>query len=632
MGPIFLRHQLEDTLVVVDNGIFRLTLSKPGGSITGIQYRGIGNLLEYNTETMRGYWDLVWSDSKVKGPGKFDVIQGTIFTVIKDTEDQVELSFKRTWNSSLTGIQVPLNIDKRFVVLRGSSGFYSYGIYERLPGWPGFLLSETRIAFKLRDDKFHYMVADDSRFHHMPMPEDRKPPRGRTLAYKEAVLLVDPMEPELKGVVDDKYQYSNTNKDNRLHGWICEDPPIGFWQITATNEFRVGGPMKQELTSHVGPTMLSVFHSAHYAGMDLVPYFENGEPWKKVYGPVFFYLNSVHTGNGYPTLWDDAKRQMATEVKNWPYSFPASEDFPPSNQRGSAGGRLLVKDRYVNEDVPVPAAAAYVGLALPGEVGSWQTECKSYQFWIRTNPNGSFSIRNVRPGNYNLYAWVPGFIGDYKKAEIITISPGREIDLGDLVYEPPRDGPTLWEIGFPDRTALEFFIPDTKPIYYNKFLSDPKDRFRQYGLWEKYEELYPNGEPVYNVGFSDYHKDWFFAHMCRKLDSLSQCRNIRQIKFNLSSAAHGTYKLRVAYAAAMKSVLEIRLNNPGSPPLYRSKRIGGENVIARHGIHGLYRLFTIDVQSDRLVQGENTIFLTQTSCLNHFQGVLYDYVRLEAPA
>lgn len=92
----------------------------------------------------------------------------------------------------------------------------------------------------------------------MPLPDDRLPPRGQALAYPEAVLLVNPVEPDFKGEVDDKYQYSSENKDNRVHGWICMDPPVGFWQITPSNEFRSGGPLKQNLTSHVGPSTLAV--------------------------------------------------------------------------------------------------------------------------------------------------------------------------------------------------------------------------------------------------------------------------------------------------------------------------------------------------------------------------------------
>jgi rhamnogalacturonan endolyase len=73
--------------------------------------------------------------------------------VIVESEEQVELSFTRSWDPSMEGKVVPLNIDKRFILLRGSSGFYSYAIYEHLPDWPAFNLDETRIAFKLRKDK-----------------------------------------------------------------------------------------------------------------------------------------------------------------------------------------------------------------------------------------------------------------------------------------------------------------------------------------------------------------------------------------------------------------------------------------------------------------------------------------------
>lgn len=66
--------------------------------------------------------------------------------------------------------------------------------------------------------------------------------------------------------VDDKYQYSCENKDNKVHGFICFDPPVGFWQITPSNEFRTGGPLKQDLTSHVNPTTLAVCY--HYHSME----------------------------------------------------------------------------------------------------------------------------------------------------------------------------------------------------------------------------------------------------------------------------------------------------------------------------------------------------------------------------
>ncbi|XP_022773018.1 probable rhamnogalacturonate lyase B isoform X2 [Durio zibethinus] len=625
---------IQDDHVMMENGILRVTISKPERIVTGVSYQGIENLLEVrNEESDRGYWDLVWSEEGTAGTtGTSYVIKGAKFRVIVENEEQVEISFTRAWSSSLEGKHVPLSIDKRFVMLRGSSGFYSYAIYEHLKEWPGFNLPQTRIVFKLRKDKFRYMAVADNRQRRMPLPEDRLPRRSRPLAYPEAVLLVHPVEPEFKGEVDDKYQYSCDNKDLYVHGWICSDPPVGWWQITPSNEFRSGGPMKQNLTSHVGPTNLAMFLSAHYVGEDMVLKFKRGEPWKKVFGPVFIYLNTLIDNDDPLWLWEDAKEQMLTEVQSWPYNFPASEDFPKSEQRGCVSGRLQVSDRHVSDD-NISTNGAYVGLAPPGDVGSWQTESKGYQFWTRTDADGYFLISDVRNGDYNLYAWVPGFIGDYKNNAIVTITPGCDIDMGNLVYEPPRDGPTLWEIGIPDRTAAEFYVPDPDPMYINKLYVNHPDRFRQYGLWEKYSDLYPNGDLVYTVAVSDYRTDWFFAQVTRKKDEDKYEGTTWQIKFNLENVNQtGTYKLRVALATAYVAELQVRINNPkANPPLFTTGVIGHDNTITRHGIHGLYRLYSIDAKGALLMEGENTIFLTQPMCSSALQGLMYDYIRLEAP-
>ncbi|XP_021832103.1 probable rhamnogalacturonate lyase B [Prunus avium] len=633
MPPIGVKLLIQDRHVMMDNGIVQVTLSNPDGIVTGIRFNGIDNLLEIrNEEINRGYWDLVWSSATTGTTGIFDVIKGTSFTVIMESEEQVELSFTRAWDPSQEGKLVPLNIDKRFIMLRGSSGFYSYAIYEHLREWPAFQLGETRIAFKLRKDKFHYMAMADNRQRNMPLPDDRLPSRGQALAFPEAVLLVNPVEPELKGEVDDKYQYSCDNKDNKVHGWICTEPPVGFWQITPSNEFRSGGPFKQNLTSHVGPTTLAMFLSAHYSGEDLVPKFAAGEQWKKVFGPVFMYVNSAYEGDDPLSLWEDAKSQMMMEVQCWPYSFPASEDFPKSHQRGSVSGRLLIRDRYISDDY-ISAQSAYVGLAPQGDVGSWQRECKNYQFWTTADENGYFLIDGIRTGDYNLNATVPGFIGDYQYDVVLTITSGCEVEMGDLVYEPPRNGPTLWEIGIPDRSAAEFYVPDPNPKYINKLFVNHPDRFRQYGLWERYSELYPDKDLVYTVGVSDYSEDWFFAQVNRKKDDNKYQGTTWQIKFNLDTVDQsGPYKLRLAIASATLSELQVRVNDPKAyPPLFSSGVIGRDNSIARHGIHGLYWLFNVDIPSSRIIEGDNIIYLTQPRSTSPFQGIMYDYIRLEGP-
>ncbi|PWA86259.1 rhamnogalacturonate lyase [Artemisia annua] len=626
--------------VVMSNGLVQITLSNPAGHLVGIRYKGIDNLLEVNNdEHNRGYWDVVWSNSSINGKtSKMDRLTATSCKVIIETEHQVELSFLKTWNSSLKGNDVPLRVDKRYVLLRGSSGFYTYAIFEHLKKWPSFNLDESRVAFKLRKDKFHYMAISDDRQRHMPSPDDRRPERGEILDYSEAVLLVNPIEPRFEGEVDDKYQYTCELKDLRVHGWISMDPPVGFWQITPSNEFRAGGPIKSELTSHVGPTTLAMFSSTHNSG--LVIKFGEKEHWKKVFGPIFIYLNTVSGKEDPRTFWNDAKKQMFDEVRHWPYNFPASKDFQHAHQRGAISGRLLVQDRFINSGGRISAKGAYIGLAPPGHLGSWQTEFKKYQFWTEANEEGYFTIRNIINGEYNLYGWVPGFIGDYKFSKQIAITPekkvtGVNIDLGDLVYEPVRDGPTLWEIGIPDRSAAEFYIPDPNPKYDNNFLHNGPNRFRQYGLWDKYTELYPDKDLVYTVGESDYTKDFFFAHVPRHIHRRPSEHIFKKttwtIKFSLKDSNKGeTYILRLALASAHLARLQVRVNDLNGDPLFSTPLIGRDNTIARHEIHGLYWLFNIKIPGSYLhSRGENSIYLTQAYNVNGFLGVMYDYIRLE---
>ena len=74
------------------------------------------------------------------------------------------------------------------------------------------------------------------------------------------------------------------------------------------------------------------------------------------------------------------------------------------------------------------------------------------------------------------------------------------------------------------------------------------------------------------------------------------------------------------------------MNDPNSNrPLFTTGLIGRDNAVARHGIHGLYWLYNVDIAGSKLIEGDNTIYLTQPRCQSPFQEILYDYIRLEGP-
>lgn len=147
---------------------------------------------------------------------------------------------------------------------------------------------------------------------------------------------------------------------------------------------------------------------------------------------------------------------------------------------------------------------------------------------------------------------------------------------------------------------------------------------------------------------------------CRKTDNNKYQGTTWQIKFKLDNVDQiNSYKLRVAIASATLSELQVklyqifklivpnkirilpdtipffrskvRINDPKANPLFSSGLFGRDNSIARHGIHGLYWLYNVDIPGKLLVQGDNTVFLMQPRSSGPFQGIMYDYIRLEGP-
>lgn len=78
--------------------------------------------------------------------------------------------------------------------------------------------------------------------------------------------------------------------------------------------------------------------------------------------------------------------------------------------------------------------------------------------------------------------------------------------------------------------------------------------------------------------------------------------------------------------------MQLFVNNPDArKPVFDTMQYGKDNSIARHGIRGIYRFWVMNIDPKLFHVGHNTVFLRQRKAIGPFTGVMYDYLRLEAP-
>ena len=70
------------------------------------------------------------------------------------------------------------------------------------------------------------------------------------------------------------------------------------------------------------------------------------------------------------------------------------------------------------------------------------------------------------------------------------------------------------------------------------------NRYRQYGLWERYAALYPENDLVFTVGKSDESKDWFFAQVTRCVTLIALLYSFCLTSWMLNYNLHG-YKYNI---------------------------------------------------------------------------------------
>jgi rhamnogalacturonan endolyase len=284
-----------------------------------------------------------------------------------------------------------------------------------------------------------------------------------------------------------------------------------------------------------------------------------------------------------------------------------------------------------------------VGLAYPdsqsgssGRFGgmplAWQNDAKHYEFWVRGNSDGSFSIPNVRPGTYELHAIADGILGEFSQRDIVTKNndmnptqspgsslpgnapPGPTVNLGPLTWHPVRFGRQLWDIGIPNRDGSEFLKGD--------------DYFH-WGMYLLYAQLFPH-DVDYTIGKSDYRKDWYFEQVPHATSDNGTGRSTGRatpwtIRFTLPQNLHGRAILRLAIAGVGARSISVAVN--GRPAGVISGLMYNA-TINRDGIGGAWVERDLAFDASLLHPGPNAMTLTIPAG-GLTSGVIYDYLRLE---
>lgn len=594
--------------VTLENGVVSVEIAKADATILRIEYKSLDLVSRGG-----GYWNVFGCT-----PGEAKTEKKGTPSVLTITQDparnggemgEVELLFPYKKGTDAE----PLDIAIRYSLRRGDSAVYGWTILNHPPDYPAFDIEIANVTLKLNPQIFDHLTVDSRRDRQMITGSDWI--HGQPLNLKEARRMTTGIR---AGQVEHKYDYSAMFSETPAYGWSSTGENVGLWIVNPSLEYINGAPTKIELTGHIdlkdalpaAPTLLFVWHGSHYGGMPIS--INAGEAWNKVVGPFLIYCNG---GPNPDAMWQDALARAAREQQAWPYDWAQAPGYASAEERGAISGRLVVDDP---QQPGASAANAWVGLAAapytavdetkkPFAVG-WETDGKHYQYWTHADKTGAFTIRNARSGNYVLYAFNDGILGEFSRADV-SVESARTLDLGTLSWTPVRYGRQVWEIGVPNRSAEEF---------------RHGDHYWEWGLYNLYPQEFPN-DVNFVIGKSDWAHDWNYAQPPR-MDAKGVWHGTTwRIAFDLARVTPGKATLRLALCGTRDSQIDVTVNGHS---IGTTGELPSSGVMHRDGIRGTEIECDLPFDTSALVEGKNVMELT-THARYWYDGVLYDYLRLE---
>jgi rhamnogalacturonan endolyase len=577
---------------LLDNGIVSIRVTKADATIHTFNYKGM-NLFEGGHGG--GYFYFSWNAPAFGGPKG-----AATLTVDPATThgDYAEVTVHSPW-SGKPG-EAAMDVDIHYSLKRGSQGFYVTAMLEHPAAYPKVDVGEWRSNAYV-SPIFDYLSVDALRQRKMPTSADYAASVPVTGAPKEVTLMTTG---QYAGQFECKYSYSADLGDLNVWGWSSTSKRIGIWMTVPSHEYYNGGPMKRELTVHLDHTFLNMLNGSHYSqgtGLSMTA----GTRFEKTFGPYFVYANSYQGAASDPeskvtqSLWADAQAQARAEQSAWPYTWFKNADYVQESGRGTVTGILKVID---SGNPSATANGAWVGLAPDDNGTDFQFQGRTYQFWVKADANGRFSIPHVIAGAYHLLAFGGGNIGQFDRANVEVLA-GKPLDLGIVQWKPARVADTVWEIGIPDRDSHEF--------------KNGKFNYTQWATFARSAAESDAGQ-TYTIGKSDWRHDWNYAQFGS---------GPWTINFNLANTPpkNAPASLYVALASS-ETTINVSLNG-ASIGSYKDPH--PDHAPIRLGSHGPFVETRFSIPAGLLRKGANSIVITQMA-KGKTTTTQYDYLRLEA--